>query len=79
MAMSSEPKIVIKSIEFAKSIIAKLDSDSGQDNLEFVLGQLSPNDVIARPRVGPTGAFVTSLLFVVACLVVCGQLANFRN
>ena len=31
--------------------------------------------LIARPRVGPTGAFVTSLLAVVAW----GQLANLRN
>jgi hypothetical protein len=50
MAMANEPKVVIKSIEFAKRIITKLDSDSGQDNLEFVLGQLSPNNVIYKPK-----------------------------
>lgn len=48
--MSSEPKVVIKSIEFAKRIVTKLDRDSGQDNLDFVLGQLSPNDVIHKPK-----------------------------
>ena len=62
--------------------VAVLVVKGGGGGGDRVLGHRLVHAVVVRPRVGPTGAFVTSLLLacLLACLLVaCQQLANFKT